>query len=636
MSKQDDKSNNKHLDPNYKGEELPDELENGPIENRKCTDVLCCLIFIGFIIAWLVCGFYGFANGNPALLTYPYDCYGNQCGRPSTAGANYPYLYYPFPIPQMIDYRVCVKNCPVSTDNTTLCLSSSGPKNCTLQWSEFSNDTSYASTNKGIYNSVLYLNRFCLPNGDLILQKSSGNSSSFSLDSLLSEVNSKINFDLLTQWVSDVWKCWPVMFIVAGFTIFIAAFFLFLMRYFIGLMVWIAIILTFVAILLLAIFFQWSGNNQYSNDHSTREALKALSYILYVICALYILYIMCMYNRIRLAIAILKSGVSFVKDQPLSLLIPVVFFVVIIALYVYWTLAMIYLWSVGTYTQRTSDSNPIPNVQWTSTTRNALYYEFFGVLWMNAFLIALEQFILASTVSIWYFSANSDSGAQRPISRSIWRAFYYHLGSLAFGSFILAVIWTIKFILMYITAKVKAVDKNGKNRLLLWFLGCLMCYVNCFERFIKFLNKNAYIQVALHSTSFCTSAREAFFLILRNAGRFLALGSIGHVFQLLGKGIISISSTYFGYLIITHAAEWKDELHSPIFPTIVFLLISFLIAEIFMSVYGMACDVILYCFLVDEEICKRSGRGPIHAPELLKDFLDDERKKEDKKSDCCC
>lgn len=212
----------------------------------------------------------------------------------------------------------------------------------------------------------------------------------------------------------------------------------------------------------------------------------------------------------------------------------------------------------------------------------------------------------------------------------------FHLGSLAFGSFILAVIWTIKYILMYIAAKMKMVDKSGKNCVLRWLISCLLCYVTCFERFIKFLNKNAYIQVALHSTNFCTSAKEAFYLIVRNAGRFLTLGSIGHIFQLLGKGIISIFSTYFGYLIITHASEWKDSIHSPVFPTIVFLLISFLIAEIFMSVYGIACDAILHCFLADEEICKRNGRGAMHAPEVLKGFLDDERKKEQKGGCCGC
>ena len=627
-----------HRNPDYKGEELPDELANGPVENRRCTDVFCCLIFIAFLIAWLICGFYGFSHGNPSLLTHPFDSDDNQCGLGDAA--DYPYLYYPFPMSEAIDYRICLKSCPNSGDNTTQCLPNSNITDCKMYWGEIMANTGYLSeylaTSQGIYESNGYLKRFCLPSGPLSLITTAGQEVNKTSSELYDSVTSDINIDILSEWVGDAWTCWEVMFIVAAFTIIIASIYLLLMRYFIGVMVWLAIVLTFAALLLLAIFLQWSGVNQYPNDPTTQKTLKILGYIMYAVSGLFLIFILFMCNRIRLAIAIMKAAVGFIADVPLSLLIPPAFLVITIIIYIYWTLAIIYLWSFGDVENR--GVNPIPKIVWANTTRNAIYYEFFGVLWVNGFVIAVEEFILASAVCIWYFSANSDSGPQRPISRSVWWALCYHLGSMAFGSFILAIVWTIKCILLYITKKFKTYSGIGKNCCIRWLIGCMMCYVDCFERFIKFLNKNAYIQVALHSTSFCVSAREAFYLILRNAGRFLALGSIGYVFQMLGKGVISISATYFGYLIITHPSKWNDEIHSPVFPTIVFLLISFLIAEVFMSVYGMACDTILQCYLCDEEICRRNGRGAIHAPEILKDFVESEKKNGDeaKKGCCCC
>ena len=42
-------SNKEHDDNEYKGEPLDEELENGPMENRSCTDILCCLLFICFL-----------------------------------------------------------------------------------------------------------------------------------------------------------------------------------------------------------------------------------------------------------------------------------------------------------------------------------------------------------------------------------------------------------------------------------------------------------------------------------------------------------------------------------------------------------------------------------------------------------
>jgi hypothetical protein len=223
----------------------------------------------------------------------------------------------------------------------------------------------------------------------------------------------------------------------------------------------------------------------------------------------------------------------------------------------------------------------------------------------------------------------------------VYRAFRYHLGSLAFGSFILAVVQAVKYILIYLRNYVKAHTGEEVSKLVQYLLKCLQCYILCFERFVKFLNKNAYIQIALHSTSFCTAARDAFFLILRNAGRFATLGSIGAVFLFLGRWTIAIASTYGGYILITKADKFDQKIHSPVFPTLVFFCIAYILALLFMSVYSMACDTILHCFLADEELAG-TDREAAHAPELLKDFVNRERvreKQEDaapKKKSCCC
>jgi hypothetical protein len=89
-----------------------------------------------------------------------------------------------------------------------------------------------------------------------------------------------------------------------------------------------------------------------------------------------------------------------------------------------------------------------------------------------------------------------------------------------------------------------------------------------------------------------------------------------------------------GYMIITQADRWKDKIHSPIFPTVLFMLIAYMIAGIFMSVYGMACDTILQCFLVDEELSSKIGRPAGHSPEILADFMGKEKYK-DQRNRCC-
>ncbi|MEE6523568.1 hypothetical protein FKM82_022547 [Ascaphus truei] len=91
----------------------------------------------------------------------------------------------------------------------------------------------------------------------------------------------------------------------------------------------------------------------------------------------------------------------------------------------------------------------------------------------------------------------------------------YHTGSLAFGSLILALVQIVRIILEYLDHKLKA----SQNAFARFLLCCLKCCFWCLEKFIKFINRNAYIMIAMYGKNFCTSAKEAFFLLMRNVIR---------------------------------------------------------------------------------------------------------------------
>lgn len=55
----------------------------------------------------------------------------------------------------------------------------------------------------------------------------------------------------------------------------------------------------------------------------------------------------------------------------------------------------------------------------------------------------------------------------------------------------------------------------------------MKCCFWCLEKCLRYLNKNAYIGIAIYGKNFCKAAKDAFFLLLRNA---LRLGRV-----LLGK-----------------------------------------------------------------------------------------------------
>jgi hypothetical protein len=73
---------------------FPDDLENGPIKNRSCTDMAMGFFFILFLIGMFACSVYGWTLGNPKLLLIGWDSDHRGCGL-SNETLNYPFLYWP-------------------------------------------------------------------------------------------------------------------------------------------------------------------------------------------------------------------------------------------------------------------------------------------------------------------------------------------------------------------------------------------------------------------------------------------------------------------------------------------------------------------------------------------------------------
>merc|ERR1712146_519946 len=110
-----------------------------------------------------------------------------------------------------------------------------------------------------------------------------------------------------------------------------------------------------------------------------------------------------------------------------------------------------------------------------------------------------------------------EKGQKKAVQTGVQYCFCYHMGSLAFGAFIIAVVQFIWYALQYLE---RQATPHVLNRVASCVLRIVKCFLWFLEKCIKFLNKNAYIQIALLGKPFCTSARAAFWLILRNAARF--------------------------------------------------------------------------------------------------------------------
>lgn len=135
------------------------------------------------------------------------------------------------------------------------------------------------------------------------------------------------------------------------------------------------------------------------------------------------------------------------------------------------------------------------------------------------------DFIIMGAVAYWYFQRTQ---VQNHTCKSL-TLFKYHIGTIAFGSLITALILVVRIILEYVDSMTKSAQKEpgaiGKL-----VITCCKCCLYCFQKFIQFLNKKAYIQTIMTSKSFCPAAKEGLFLVLRNPLRVGITSGLGMVF----------------------------------------------------------------------------------------------------------
>lgn len=321
----------------------------------------------------------------------------------------------------------------------------------------------------------------------------------------------------------------------------------------------------------------------------------------------------------------MKCTAMFIGGTPQVFLVPPIAIVFLMVWLLVWLIMSLFIFSVGQV--KPNEKLPaISTVEWSEETRYVFLYTLFGYLWLNAFIIGVTQFIISAACALWYFSCTSDSNGSGSLMRGLWWVFRYHLGSIAFGAFLIALVQFIRIIFEYYKNQIQKANKDNK---IVKALLCLTSYLlDCLERFIKFISKNAYIQIAITGKNFCAAAWNAFMLILKNALRFGTANSIGFIFNVLGVCFIAAANGCVVYAFLHYIPAFQGLTQNWIAPCVVGVLQGVLIGGMFMSVFSFASDTILQSFLVDEELNRPDGMRPA----IMNQFIEgvEEKKSEPK------
>lgn len=256
-------------------------------------------------------------------------------------------------------------------------------------------------------------------------------------------------------------------------------------------------------------------------------------------------------------------------------------------------------------------------------------YYVFMIIWVLEICTALAQFCIAYAVQLWYFTPYENDVKHDlpcfPLCRGYRIGVMYHLGSIALGAFIVALCRVVRMVLAYIAKQAK----SQGNAVVAGMAKCCECLVTCFQRFIEFLNKNAYMDIAINSTTFCTAAYRAFSTIVQNLGAVAILNGACFIFQLAGVGSITTAGVYLVWLIVTEYSAFSDVaseyyVSDPIVVAGCAGAISFIVAVGFMIVFDTVADTILYCWACDKQRkAKGINLGVNFAPHRLHALVQD-------------
>lgn len=714
----------------------------GPIKSRSCTDILCCLIFMVFIVGYIIIALFAWLNGDPIILLYPTDNQGRICGVKYTDLdlSNHTSLLF-FDMTrcasaatllqfQCLTTQICVTSCPnefwtyfPDLALLTTALAVPGTTRTTaanaVDWSKYICTYGYDARQQFIdgtelqdmitaehcaayyvpYTSVVGR---CIPavqQGLDVLTSAGGTTANSILDASgqnvtaasLLEGTKAVEYylearDLADKLFSDLNTSWVWLVTMLAVAAVVAFIWIVLMRWVTGILVWVTL-LGLIGLLSFGVWYCYDEYNTLKNTPGSDTSIISVGFttnldtylalsetwlaflvILGVLDLIIILVVLFLRKRIQIAVKVIGQASKAVGSMITTLFFPLVTFALLLVVVSFWAVTALFLASTGDPVYKVIDATGATGLadtkcnvtEWTQSTHT--YYnnpnvtcafinyggdsifhqnvvwlqvvEVFGMLWLANFVLALGQMTTAGAFASYYWAFRKPQDIPwLPLYSSFGRAIRYHTGSLAFGAFIIAVVQLIRMILEYIDYKLK----DSENKVAKCLVKCLRCCFWCLEKFLKFLNTNAYIMISVYGKNFCWSAKEAFKLLMRNIIRVAVIDKVTDFIIFVGKLIVTVGMGALAWAFFTDkfATTGIAVLQAPTlnyywFMIIVVVVATYLIASGFFGTFTMAVDTIFLCFLEDLERNDGSEEKPYFMSKDLMGLMGKKNKKKKK------
>ncbi|TKS68183.1 Choline transporter-like protein 1 [Collichthys lucidus] len=614
-----------------------------PLEDRSCTDIPWLIIFSLFCIGMAcICG-YPIATGAASRLISGYDSYGNTCGHNNTKIEGVPhsgqnmkekkYVFFLDPCNlDLINRKIksialCVSKCPSTelktygelkqfalNNGSNLCSYDIYPSRYPSHSDRF---TKCPKLPVPPSKPVPVLHR-CIPVDIGCYAEFAQGFITFVSDNTV-----------LRRVIAGVMASKEIIIGLCLLALALSLIMMVVIRYISKVLVWILTVLVIIGSIGGTAVLWWLyvdhrnalNNNTLSvfgkevaSDNVKALLVCSIGATIFTVILLIVMFFM--RTRVALTISLFHVAGKVFIHLPLLALQPVWTFLCLILFWVYWITVLLFLGTSGTPIK--NNATEVVEYHMEGPLQYLVWYHVVGLIWISEFILAFQQMTIAGAVVTYYFTKNKSQLPVTPILSSMARTVRYHLGTLAKGSFIITLVKIPRLILTYIHSQLKG-KENACARCML--KSCVCC-LWCLEKCLAYLNQNAYTATAINSTSFCTSARDAFVILVENALRVAAINTVGDFVLFLGKVLIVSCTAFAGVLALNYQREYTVW----VLPLLIVCLFAFLVAHCFLSVFENVVDVLFLCFAVDTKYNDGSPGREYYMDKALMEFVENSKK----------
>mmetsp|Transcript_54941 Transcript_54941/g.98721 ORF Transcript_54941/g.98721 Transcript_54941/m.98721 type:complete len:611 (-) Transcript_54941:70-1902(-) len=576
-----------------------DTMSEPGAPKRRCTDFICLFAFLlsfgclGYVIQ------YAYLNGNIQRLHHPVDAAGRYCGLgPDAPTEKYLYLCPGAGLPLALSRSVCTSECP----------GASNPISCP------------GSTASWGYETRKVAGKYCMPK-DPFVRKSA-------VEALSSRpvFRAMLLFDQINQARSAIA-------LAAGFAATLGIVYLLILR--MGARVLLLICASSLTLLLVGSGLYFIGYYDQRDEIAEKGEFRPgefnvevpknmtvaavrevpgneiIGTILFMAGVFIMLLFCCFGKSLEQATKTVEASCDCIMHMPSILFEPILHIVVKALVFG----GMIYgfglLLSTGTILSKYEEGVSFRTMEYSDLQVRMIIFYMLMFCWVAELANSVSQFAISYVVQAWYFTpldASIPSVRVTGLFKGYFVGVVYHLGTLAFGSLLIGLLRIPQLTLDFFAAQ-----SRRSGSIMGEAIACCCCLCSCcMTNFIGFLNKNAYMDVAIYSTSFCAAATRSARILAIEFATVGALHGMCLIFQIIGVAFITGVGGYVSWFVLTYSDMFSNPkseqyVQDPQIIAGVACVVCALVAMPFTIVFDHVADTMLYCFAIEKRRQRQGG-----------------------------